>query len=248
MIDSEEPLPRRRKGNKAQNLLNRFPIIDLAHAIALEGSNRQKFLTNFVDSSTTLSYSPTREAASMIYGAQKPMFDVPLPTWDEVEAYIRKAARPDILEMNLEASRCLFDFVRSYDYTATDYEPQILRVRLNQIVAIGLPFYITHYDRLIFQFPLIRRSCLSDEAVSILGSIIYHAYAQGDFSIAEIEVADISRPPSNKDRVPRIREIPPDLILDRAALTEQIDAVYEALRLLASRPPKPPENGEAGFI
>ncbi len=122
--------PRRRgpRGNKAQNLLRRFPIVDLAQAVALEGANRRAFLDRFVKSFTTLSYVPTREAAPMIYGAQKPMFEMPPEPWAAVERHLRTTTRPDILEMNVGASQHLFDLVRSQGYVATECDPQVLRM------------------------------------------------------------------------------------------------------------------------
>jgi hypothetical protein len=250
MPENNDTRPPWRRGNKAQTLLARFPIIDLAHAVVISGSNRRTFLTNFVDGMTTKSYAPTREAASMIYASQKPMFEMPPPTWEDVEKFIFKKAHAEIFEMNLEASKCLFDFIRSQNYLATDCEVQALRVRLKNIVPINLPYYITEGDRLIFQFPLLRRSFLADDAVVVLGSIIHHAYVQGDYSTAEIEVADIGCMPNIKYRAPRIRAVHRSEILDREALTEQIDEVYEILRVLASRPPppSPPGPGGNGFI
>jgi hypothetical protein len=95
MPEDDNGKPKWRKGNKAQNLLARFPIIDLAHAVILNGSNRRTFLTNFVDGGTTKSYAPTCEAASMIYASQKPMFEMPPPTWEEVDKFIvRRAGNP----------------------------------------------------------------------------------------------------------------------------------------------------------
>jgi hypothetical protein len=245
-MPNDDEKPRWKKGNKARNLLSRFPIIDLAHAVVLNGSKRRAFLSRFVDTITTQSYTPTRSAAPMIYASQKPMFEMPQPTWDEVERYIRKSARPEILDMNLEASRALFDFVRSQEYLATDCDPQALRVRLKNIVPINLSFYVTQGDRLIFQFPLIRKTSLTDDAIRVLGSIIHHAYVQGDYSFGEIEVADISCMPKSDHRAPRIRSIPSSEILDREALTDQIGEVYEILETLAARPPPQAPKGPGG--
>jgi hypothetical protein len=250
MPDGSDEKPKWKKGNKAQNLLARFPITDLAKAVVFSGSNRTTFLKTFVDGGTTKSYLPTRDAWPMIYASQKPMFDMPPPAWDDVEKFIRKTAHADILRMNLDASRCLFDFVRSLNYQATDCDPQVLRVRLKNVVPINLSFYVTNGERLIFQFPLMRIDRLSDGAITVIGSILHHAYVQGDYSGAEIEIADISRAATTKDRSPRIKTISQDNILDREALTEQIDEVYEILRDLASRPPppSPPNPGGEGFL
>lgn len=231
--------PRRRgpRGNKAQNLLRRFPIVDLSRAVALDGANRRAFLSQFVSTFTPLSYAPTRDAASMIYGAQKPLFGTAAEPWSAVERHLRNTTHADILEMNVEASRHLFDLIRTQGYIATECDPQVLRVRLKQIVNIGLKFYITQGERLIFQFPQPRKSGLSDEALCVLGSIIQHSYAQGDFASAEIEVAQLGCLPGSKQRAPRIRLVPSSSILDRAALTEQIEEIYELLYELAAEVP-----------
>ncbi|HJS87764.1 MAG TPA: hypothetical protein VJ779_20110 [Acetobacteraceae bacterium] len=175
----------------------------------------------------------------MIYGAQKPLFGVPPEPWSAIERHLRATTRPDILEMNLDASRHLFDLVRSQGYIATECDPQVLRVRLKQVVTIGLDFYVTQGERLIFQFPQMRKECLGESALYILGSIVYHTYAQGDFADAEIEIADISCLPRGDERVPRIRPVPASSILDRVALTEQIEEVYDVLSELAGPPSNP---------
>jgi hypothetical protein len=171
----------------------------------------------------------------MIYGAQKPLFDMPAVPWDDVKRYIETVANADIVDMNIDASKCLFDLVRERRYRATECDPQVLRVRLRQIVNINLPFYITDGERLIFQYPLLRRSYLNDNALVVLCSILHHAYAQDDFSEAETEVADIGCLKQNNERFPRIRSIPRDSILNREALTEQIEEIYDLLRVLAAR-------------
>ena len=230
------------KESKVQNLLRRFPIVDLARAVALDGINRKAFLSQFVNGYTTLSYSPTREAAPMIYGAQKPLFEMPPEPWLAIERHLIDTTRPDILDMNLEASRQLFDLIRSQNYIATECDVQVLRVRLKQSVNIGLNFYVTQGERLIFQFPQLRKTTLSENALHMFGSIIHHSYAQGDFASAEIELADIGYLPDSKQRTPRIRRVPSSCILDRSALTERIEEVYDLLRDLAIEFSTPPDS------
>lgn len=176
----------------------------------------------------------------MIYGAQKPLFETQPEPWSAIERDLKNVAHADILAMNIEASHHLFDLVRSQNYIATECDTQVLRVRLKQIVNISLRFYVTQGDRLIFQFPLVRKSSISDNALYMLGSILHHAYAQGDFSAAEIEVADVGCMPGSKTRAPRIRSVPDSCILDRAALTDRIEEVYDLLRELAGRPSSTP--------
>ena len=151
---AENSQPRRPdRGTKAQSLLRRFPVTDLAHAVALSGENRRAFLTQFVDGYTTLSYLPTRLAAPMIYGATPPLLEISPEPWEEVEKHLKATAHPNILDMNLEASRDLFNLVRSEAYVATMCDEQTLRVAFMQVVSIGLRFYVTQGDKLIFQVP-----------------------------------------------------------------------------------------------
>lgn len=225
---------------KAQNLLRRFPLTDLAIAVAQRGSNREAFLRRFVESRTGASYEWTRAAAQLIYCVEQPMFRAPMfPTlvlpWEAIEAQIRRLATPHNVARNVEASRALFDLVRPRGYKAYYHDPQVLRVRLLQVVPIDLAFYCLDGTRLLFQFPQPRRQALSDEVVAVMISIIHHAYAVGDYAEADVEIADLGTLPTTDERAPRIRTIPKGDILGREELTAQIAEVYDALRILAER-------------
>ncbi len=234
--------------SKAQNLLKRFPVIDLAKAVSLKPQQRRGFLSSFVNSATTMSYAPTRSVYSMIYAAQGLLLESAPETWTVIESHLRLVARADILDDNLRVSKELFDFVRSKGYLATQCEIRPLKVSLLQAVNIELNFYITDGDRLIFQFPLVRREALGDAAIQALGSIIHYAYSQGDFASAEIEIADMSCLTGTEERCPRLRSLPRDMILSRPALNDQILEVYAILSEIAKRPPKPPtEATPMGF-
>lgn len=240
MTRDEPPKRQTPPSARAQNLLRRFPVIDLAKAVSLPATRRQAFLRKFVESSTSRSYAPTRGASPMIYAAQGLLIESAPETWEAIEKHLRYSARPDILDDNIAASKILFDFVRAQNYRATQCESQNLKVRLKQQVSIDLTFYVTDGERLIFQFPQLRREFLTDAAIRVLGSIIHHAYAHGDFAAAEIEVADIGCLPGTDERFPRIRAIPASEVHDRNALSEQIDEVYAILGEIVKNPPAPP--------
>ena len=70
-----------------------------------------------------------------------------------------------------------------------------------------------------------------------LGSIIHHAYARGDYSDFDVEVADLGRPHKEAQRCPHIRLIGRDAILALPLLTVEIEDVYSILRELVP-PPK----------
>jgi hypothetical protein len=175
----------------------------------------------------------------MIYGAQKPLFETPLESWEAIERHLKATADPNVLEMNLDASRHLFDLIRPERYLATECDTQVLRVALKQIVYIGLDFYVTKGDRLIFQYPQPRLESPTEGALLVLGSIIHYAYVQGDYSDADVEVADVGRELTTTRTAPRasrIRPVPRDRVLSLEALTTQIEDVYSILRELSARP------------
>jgi hypothetical protein len=242
MARDDPPKRRASPETKAQSLLRRFPIVDLAKAVFLTGSERRAFLERFVATSTTMSYMPTRDVFAMIYAAQGPLLESAPEPWNIIERQIRRLARPDIIDANISASKILFDFIRSQHYVATQCNVQVLRVRLLQVVKIQLGFYVTEGDRLLFQFPIVRRECLDDSAIRVLGSVVHHAYAHGDFVDAEIEIADISCQKGSNERYPRIRPVPRVEIYDRESLTDPIADVYAILAEIATRPPKPPDR------
>jgi hypothetical protein len=240
MADNDPP--RRSKGAKAQNLLNRFPVTDLAQAVARKGERRRRFLEHVVESWPNGSYVPTRQSYHMIYGASSPLIQIPPEPWEEVEKNLKSLCDPDILAMNMSASRELFDLVRSREYSATTCDEQVLRVGFNQIVPIGLTFYVTEGDRLLFQFPQPRMDALTFEEILVLGSVIHYAYAQGDYANAVIEVADLSDPNPPVKGKPRKRDgriccLAREEIMGRELLTEQIDDVYAILKELVSKTP-----------
>ena len=112
-------------------------------------------------------------------------------------------------------------------------------------MPIGLQFYITDGERSIFQFPQLRAERLEYYEMVVLGSVVFHAYVRGDYSNAEIEIADISkdpdyRPRKNAQREGRICLVPREEIIELASLSEEIDDVYAILReLIAKIPLKP---------
>ena len=217
--------------------LDAFPLPTCLKRSQLSGHDRRFFLEEFVRQFIRASYQPTRDSAHMIYGVEEPLIHIAPEPWSAIELHIKNICDPRILEMNLTASKLLFDFVRERNYRATYYPVQDFYVGPHRSVPIGISFYVTEGDRLLFHFPHPRHNSLSDRAVQILGSIMYHAYAQGDYENAEIEVIDLGCPPKSKQRQPRIRYIPRDKILDLSKLKEEIQTVYALLWELATKRP-----------
>jgi hypothetical protein len=220
--------------DKARNFLNRFPFTDLAIAVARTGSKRENFLRYFVETSTTQSYKWVREAAGLIYPVTLPLFPTPVLSWKEIENSLRNAAPPHTVEINVDAGKELFDLVRPRGYKAYQHDENVLRIGHNQIVSIGLNFYIVEGDRLAFQYPQPRAQAVFDNYVAaVMMSIIHHAYVFGDYADAEVELADLSAEEPKNPWSPRIRRIGRNEIIGRDELTKEIEDVYAILRALA---------------
>ena len=232
MADEKDPK------RKVQSLLRRFPVSDLAIALSKNPTARRAFLRKFVTTSPTLSYVPSKDAASVVYGVQKPLFEMPVEKWESIEESLRRSCRPDLLDMNLLATRALFDLIRPKEYKATECEPQLLRVQLQRAIKIELSYYITDGDRVIFQFFQPRSSTFSDESLTLLGSIIHHAYVVGAYEEAEVEIANLCAPAPRCPRNPTIVNVPRGDIFGLPELTERINEVYELLGEIALNPKK----------
>ncbi len=221
---------------KARNLLNRFPFTDLSVAVSRRGTRRENFLRSFVDSDPALSYQATRNAAALIYCVEQPLFSTPILGLDAIKEVIRATAPERNHAINLDATEQLFNLVRPQRYKAYEHDEQRLRIGHNQVVHIGLKFYVVDGQRLVFQYPQPRAQAVFDENVAIvMMSIMHHAYATGDYAEAEIEMADISAEEKGEPRAPRIRHLARGDLLSREELTDHIVEVYSVLQVLAAR-------------
>jgi hypothetical protein len=219
--------------DKARNLLNRFPFTDLSIAVARTGSKRENFLRAFVETSTAQSYKWVREATGLIYPVTLPLFPTPMLTWKEIEIILRNVTPPHTVEINVTAGKELFDLVRPHKYQAYPHDENVLRIGHNQVVFIGLNFYVVDGDRLVFQYPQPRAQPVFDNHVAaVMMSIIFHAYAFGDYADADIELADLSAEDRKGPRNARIRRIGRNEIIGRDELTKEIEDVYRILRAL----------------
>jgi hypothetical protein len=136
--------------DKARNLLNRFPFTDLSIAVARSGTKRENFLEAFVETGTSRSYRWAREAAGLIYPVELPLISTPILSWNEIEAILRNVTPPYSVEINVEAAKELYNLVRPCKYRAYPHDEKVLRVGHNQVVFIGLNFYVVDGDRLVF--------------------------------------------------------------------------------------------------
>jgi hypothetical protein len=225
-------MPRQTKGGqqKADALLGRFPVTDLAKAVARSGDKRETFLRNFVNGFPQGSYAPLRRVVPRIYGVQPPLFEVPTEGWPTIERTLREITPQAFLANNLSRGSELFQHAREENYVATYIAPQVFRYGRGT-APIGIDFFLTQRERLIFQFPHFRSEALNASEAIVLCSIIQYAYAVGDFAEAEVEIVQFAK--SRQNRFPHI--ICPDkqALLSRDQLNKEIDDVYSILRTLA---------------
>lgn len=219
--------------DRAQRILRRFPFTDLAIAVTRTGSNRRAVLRQFVKGRPPASYQSTRDAAQLVYGVKQPVLEPTIAEWEEIEAFVRRAAKPSDVERNLDASKSLLDLVRPQSYRAFYHEPQVLRVRLLHRVSFGLSFYCLDGDRLIFQYPQPRKRYLTDDTVAVMLSLLHHSYVVGDFAQAEVEMADLGLGQGADERAPRIRPLARSDVLSLDELRPEIEDVYGVLQELA---------------
>lgn len=222
----------RRRGpqKKADALLGRFPVTDLAKALAVSGDRRVKFLQSFVDGFPKGSFATLRQLTPRIYGARMPLFDLPPEDWVHIERTLNAITPAAFLQSNLLRGRQLFDHAREEDYEATVVPAQVFRYGRGT-APIGLNFYLTKGERLLFQFPHFRSLALNAAEGIALCSVIRHAYAVGDFAEADVEIVQFVK--GRRNREPHILCPDRDDLLGRRALNAQIDDVYAILRTLA---------------
>ena len=217
---------------KALQSLARFPVTDLAFAIARNAVAREAQLKRFLRFVPNSSYQTTRNAVGVIYGVELPLAPAPTMTWAAIKTQITALAKPKDVARNLEASQSLFDLIRPLGYQAYPHEQQTLKVGTGRVVPIDIRQYVVDGDRLIFQYVHPRREWPDEHALVALASIVHHAYATGDFAHAEFELVDLSCN-NSKARTPCIRQVSRADILGRDELRLRIEEIYGLLLQLA---------------
>jgi hypothetical protein len=220
--------------HRADRLLGRFPVTDLARALALRGERRRGFLSDFVEKFPKGSYGPVRSVVPRIYGSQPPLMDLPVEEWKDIECSLRRACPPDILDDNIEVGQLLYEHAKAENYRATDHYIHTFLYGPGS-ATIGINCYLTKDETIIFQYPQFRRDALNVEQVRCLLSIVHHAYAIGDFAMAEMEIVQFPARKGKKREV-RLERLDRAQVLDRPALNAEIDDVYAILRDLAGAP------------
>ena len=244
---------RRARSKRADGLVGRFPLTNLAEAVAVTGPERVRVLEGFVKGAGLGTYTPTRNHLRRLYGshgaedgAYSPLIaELPPEPWNRIEPDIRQACQPEHLHDNLEVARLIYDHARGEEYVATHFDPRILPTG-RSIVPVPINIFLAKDERLIFQFPHLRRRALTPSQEDVIATVISITCATGDFEPAEIEI--LSFPPkdaakrSKKEgsatahppRTARVTPIAHGRLIPRVELAAEIDDVYAILRKLAA--------------
>ncbi|MBR0672828.1 hypothetical protein [Neoroseomonas soli] len=228
-------------------------MTNLAEAVAVSGAERERVLQSFVRGAGPGTYTPTRRVLRRLYGshgaedgAYSPLIEhLPPEPWDKIEPDLRADCQPDHEAANLEVARLLYDHARTAGYVATHFDAPNLRTG-RSIVPIPMNMFLALGDRLIFQFPHLRRSPLTANQEDVMATIIAMTCIMGDFEPADVEI--VSFPPeaarakgkregssaARPPRITRLTTIDRKRWIPRTKLQPEIDDVYAILHKLAS--------------
>lgn len=231
-----------KKKQEAVKLLNRFQFIDLAQAVTQSRPMRKEWLGKYLDRAIRggkfPSYRYFRNAIPSIYGVQRGLDPSPIIGRKEIERYVRGSCTPDDEANNVDAALALFDLVRPREYIAYDHPERNLPLGRSRVAPIGLNVELVRDPELIFQYPYPRRTRLDDFTITVLLSIVHHAYAVGDRENAIIELADLSCELDSSEarklklprvRAPRIIRLAPCDLISLDDLTQEVQNVHELL-------------------
>lgn len=228
-------MPKKLTKTQIAKKFSRFPVTDLAIAIARTEKKRESFLRKFIAGNPPYSFQAVRSASHAIYGVELPLSPHPKETPEQIEAIIRSKARPHELQINLDAARHLSKLLKTRKFRAfpSPYGPQSIHVGPGRIIPIGLNYYLIEDDRVIFQFLQARGEPVFDDRTALcLGSLIQMAYCFGDFEKAEVDIADLSAIEKKKPREPRFRKFGKSELLSAAELNLEIKSVYALMKKL----------------
>jgi hypothetical protein len=246
MADGDDGGVKRRAAQKrADDLVGRFPVTDLGHALALTGSSRQQFLRRFVERKGGRgNFTPLRAQLPRIYAAHGPeagshgaLFrDLPPDGWDRIEASLRDTCEPQHLDTNLMVGRMVFDHARGSGYTAVTMKAPPLRVHGKPTVPVGIDFYLVQGDKVILQFVHLRSAELSARQRAIMATLIFEACGRGELEEAQPEVEFVSfcAPKAGQPRQTVLRSVPRDKFVPLSTLNDEIAEVFDILRRIAT--------------
>lgn len=221
--------------SKADRLIERFPVTDLALAVTYKGQRRERFIQQFVDAFTIKSWRAVRESAHLIYNAQPPIgLEMPSLDWQVIEAKIRRSAGKQNAAANVHVACMLRDLIRPRKFIAYRTSEQFIHLSPGRLVKVGLDYYMVENGKVIFQFFQPRADARVDSQVCrTLMSLVHYAYVFGDFEGALIEMADLSAPSPKDDREPRFHRLSERDLMSREEINAEIDDVHSLLERIA---------------
>ncbi len=234
---------------KAVGLLNRIQFVDLAQAVTVPSSGRRDWLRTYlrraVRGGKFPSYRYFRAAIPTIYGVRRGLDPSPPLDRKALEKHIRLACKGTDEALNVDAALALYDLIRPEGYLAYDHPPRNLPLGHKRVAAIGLECELVKDDELVFQFPFPRRERLEDRSITVLLSIIHHAYAVDDREGAAVELADLScsseSAASRTERLPKVRSprivrLQQGELISMDDLAPEIQSVHDLLIGLGEEP------------
>lgn len=228
------------------SLLKRMQFIDLASFVATPPSTREAEIRKYLDRSRGPfpTYEPFRKCTSGIFGVERELDISPKLSREQVAFSIRLACKGKDEAMNLDAASALLDLIASQEaFSAYDFPARSLSLGLDRKCAFRLEHYLVRSSEPVFQFPYPRRTRLSDKQLHVMLSLIHRAYAVDDYSMAKVEIADLSAETdyiyldgrrSPAPRSPRIVALGDRGPLSKDALEADIQDVYDIMMRLAA--------------
>jgi hypothetical protein len=211
----------------------RFPVTDLAIAIARPAARRESFLRIFLAGEPAYSFRAVRQASHAIYGVNLPLAPLPRETWEQVKALIKEKARPHEYDLNVTAAKLLVKLISSRSFAAFPYDKQFIQVGPGRTIPLELSYYLVEADRIIFQYLQPRAEPAFDDRTALcLASLVNMAYAFGDYASADIEIADLSAVHRAGSRQPRFRTFSKSMLLTPADLSAEINDIYSIMKKL----------------
>lgn len=231
-------------------LLNRYLFIDFAIAVSKPRDDRKDHLRAYLNRKrgNWPSYKGFRSQIGNILGVQRGLDPTGDMTFEDIKQSLKIVCRKDDLGLNIELAKLLYDYVRPQNWAAyDDHHRNPLYFGVQREIPMNIQHYVVDGDRGAFQFVYPRARELSIDELNICLSLVFYNYVSEDVDFAEfdVEMIDLSKPRligprggigSADKRVPRLHRLSRTDIVDRAALNEEADTIYQFLMEIAEEP------------
>ena len=238
-----------KKLTKVKSLLGRIQFIDLAKAIAVPELKRKDHLRGYLERALAggrmASYEHFRRSIPDIYAVERPLDLSPPLTLDEIRQQLRLGCHSDDLARCTEVAELLFTFVRDRGYKCYDHPAHDLLLSPTRRAQIRINHYVVDGERGVFQYVYPRREELLGRQVQVMLSLIYHNYAESDFSEFDVEMVDLSCPTifgprggraSSGVRSPRLVTMQSTDLISRIDLQPEVQSVHDLLIEIGEEP------------